>query len=1438
VITPWTYSSTVPVLVGSPPFNSVSEVLAAQSEWLFVHSYLCSLTFSSPTDTGQSSSAYGILLQDLLNDPETFVDASIGNPPCTYHGSGYTQYLEHRAVYCPAPYTLVYQSSPQVGPYCKGPQPPPAPPVANVPKQIGTNNCSSGCPSSSTSSKPGGADAGSGRTIESDPVDVSNGSLFLTETDYSGSATDPIRFVRSYSSLAGWQRYGNSGQQGGEQYMGAGWSATYFQYLLPITVTDSATTYNAVYAYRPDGRMLVFTEYNGVYSPDGDVADTLAQTATGWQYQTADDTIETYNTSGQLISIAARGHAPLTVNYASGAAPGDGPASVTDDFGHSLSFSYAATSSVQYLASITDPAGNTVQYAYDTYGNLTTVTEPDSTTRNYGYGSSPSPSVHLLQSLTDESSVQYSSWTYNNSWQPASSQHAGGVGHYTFSYALSGGSGSVTVVDPFSTSRTYGQSLIWGVYRMTGASAALSGGISEDVSRTYDGNGNITARSDFNSNQTTYSYDVTTNLETSRTEAFGTPRARTITTQWDPSWRQPDLVTEPNRTTAFSYDAMGNVLTKTVTDTTVTPNVVRMWTYTYDTYGRMLTADGPRTDVSDVTTYTYYTCTTGYQCGQIQTVTDAAGNVTTYNSYNAHGQPLTITDPNGVVTTLTYDLRRRLTSRRTSGETTSFAYYPTGLLQTVTLPDGSFLSYTYDGAHRLTQVTDGAGNKIVYTLDAMGNRTAENVYDPSNALHRTHTRVINALNELYQDVNAAGTPAVTTTFGYDLNGNQTSIGAPLSRNTANAFDELNRPKRTTDPASGVTQMSYDANDNLTSVKDPRSLTTSYSYNGFGDLLTQVSPDTASTANTYDSGGNLATSTDARGAVATYSYDALNRVTSIGYSLSGTTDQTVAFTYDAGTNGRGHLTGAADANHSMSWGYDALGRVTSKSQTVGGVPLSVSYGYTNADLTSVTTPSGQSVVYGYNGDHQIVSVSVNGTTVLNSATYEPFGPVNGWTWGNGTTADRVYDTDGKISQIVDSGTKTFSYDNAFRITGITDTSAGASNWTYGYDLLDRITSGSGSNGTTRGWTYDANGNRLTETGSSPSTYSISSTNNEISGITGSLARTYNYDASGNTLSYSTVSATYNDAGRLKTVTQSGATETLVYNALGQRIEASGGAAGTVLYAYDEAGHVIGEYDGGGNLIEETVWLGDIPVATLRPHTGGGVDIFYVHTDQLNTPRAVTRPSDNVLMWSWYSDPFGTDAANENPAGAGTFKYNLRFAGQVFDGQAGLHANGFRDCYDPAIGRYCEPDPIGLAGGSMSPYAFVGGNPLSRTDPLGLIPPSPQIALEEAILSGNVEAIQTLMEAGEISSSAAERAIADIAIKKNSTGDINLLAKLFNRNRRAINDAIHECKQNLPRNAPERNPDVVIDKTTGEVYPILKNGLLGDPIGNILDILFPK
>jgi len=1135
-----------------------------------------------------------------------------------------------------------------------------------------------------------------GGTLCGDPIDIATGNNILSEVDYVGAGVFPLRFERIYNS-----------QSSTPSHVGAGWLHSY-SHKLEIKPLTSISTY--VIAWRSDGHAVTFQNFQGssvgAWHQDSDSVERF----NGTSFTDENDNVETYDTSGKLQSVRNRAGAIQTLSYdVTGQL-----ISVTDPDGRQLTFAYNPDGS---LATMTDPAGGVYAYGYDGAGNLSSVTYPDSTVRTYIYNEAANTSganfPSALTGILDESAQRFATFQYDTQERAILSQHSGGADATSVSYNTDGTS---TLTDASGTSRTIAFTTLFGVKKISSVSGTACAGCGFKSSYQYSSsNGSLSSTTDFRGIQTQYGYTTDGRLLPNyRAEAANSTIARQVSTTWNAGFRLPASNVESNRTTSFTYDASGNALTRTVTDTSVSPNVSRTWTYTYDSVGRVLTANGPRTDVADVTTYAYYSCTTGYQCGRVHTVTNAAGQVTTYNTYNAYGQPLTITAPNGVVTTLTYDARQRLTSRQTASETTAFDYWPTGLLKKVTLPDASYLFYTYDTAHRLTQVSDALGNAIDYTLDARGNRTAENSYDPANALHRTHTRVFNALNELYQDVNAAGTAAVTTTFGYDNNGNQTSIAAPLSRATSNTYDELNRLKQITDPASGLTRFGYDANDNLTLVTDPRNLTTSYTYTGFGDLKTQMSPDTGTTVNTYDSGGNLSTSTDARGAISTYTYDALNRVTSVAYSLSGTTDQTISFAYDSGTNGLGHLTGASDANHSLGWTYDALGRVTNKSQTIGSVTKAVGYGYSNGNLTSLVTPSGQSIAYGYNANHQITSVSVNGTTVLNSVTYEPLGPTSGWTWGNGTTTARTYDADGKISQIVSSGTKTYSYDDAFRITGITDTSTGAASWTYGYDSLDRITSGVSSS-IIRGWTYDANGNRRTETGTAASTYTVSTTNNRITGITGALARTYSYDAVGNTTSYSTVAATYNDAGRLKTLTQGGTTETAVYNALGQRIKISGGTAGTVLYAYDEAGHLLGEYDGTGALIEETVWLGDIPVATLRPN-GATVAIYYIHSDQLNTPRQVTRPSDNAQMWTWFSDPFGTDAANANPSGAGTFAYNLRFPGQVFDVQAGLHYNHFRD-YDPATGRYVENDPIGQQGG-LNTYAYVGGDPADAIDPWGL------------------------------------------------------------------------------------------------------------------------
>jgi len=1165
---------------------------------------------------------------------------------------------------------------------------------------------------SCSSSSSAGGSAGNGGQ-QANPITLGVGNKLQVETDYAGGGSG-IHFERTYNSggVVQSQSSANFGSNWFTQ-MGAYWRHTYDR-TLAVNATPLITT---VQAYRPDGRVLGFNLYNSVYSADPDISDRLAVLSggAGWKYTTAEDEVEIYNSAGQLQSITSRSGVVQTMTYSTSTTPPSvAPVpglliGVTDSFGRKLSFTYDSASRI---VSMTDPANKTYTYAYGANNNLTGVTYPDSRTRTYVYDEAAFVSgvdePNALTGIIDENSVRFATFQYDASGRAIFSGH-GTADNYTL---VHNADGTVTSTDPLGKVRTYGFATLLGVRKVTSISAACSSCGGTSASTTYDANGNATSKTDFNGNVTQYSFDPTRNLETSRTEAYGTPRARTITTSWHPVFRLPATITETNRTTSFTFDGSGNVLTKTITDTAT--GGTRTWTYTYNGYGQVLSADGPRSDVSDVTTYTYYSCTTGYQCGQINTITNAANQTTTYNTYNAHGQPLTITDPNGVVTTLTYDARQRLTSRQVGSETSSFSYWPTGLLKQVTLPDGSYVQYTYDAAHRLTDLTDGAGNKIHYTLDAMGNRTAENSYDPSNALHRTHSRVYNNLNQLYQDINAAGGASVTTTFGYDSQGNQTSISAPLSRNTSNAYDELNRLKQITDPGGGITQFQFDAIDNLISVTDPRSLITSYQYNGFGDLKQQSSPDSGTTTNTFDSGGNLKTSTDARGALATYSYDALNRVTQVAY-----TDQTISFGYDAGTNGKGRLTSASDDNHALSWSYDAQGRVTGKGQTVGGITRSIGYGYANGNQVTISLPSGQLVTYQYNANHQITGITLGtGTpiTILSNITYEPFGPVKSWTWGNATIMNRSFDADGRITAMASGGVLSFNpitYDNASRITGITDTLTSANSWSYGYDAMDRVSSAAKS-GTSYGWTYDLNGNRKTQTGTSATTYTIASTSNRLTNLSGATTRTYGFDASGNVTSYDTWSLTYNKRNRMSGAVSGASNTSYVYNALGQMIKKIG--AVNALMMYDEAGHLVGEYTSSGALTQETIWLGDIPVATIRPN-GSTYDIFYVHTDQLNAPRVISRPSDNKQRWRWDpSGPFGGGAANENPASLGAFSFNLRFPGQIAMSETGNRQNGFRD-YESFTGRYLQSDPIGLKGGINS-YSYVTANPLGRIDSLGL------------------------------------------------------------------------------------------------------------------------
>jgi len=120
-------------------------------------------------------------------------------------------------------------------------------------------------------------------------------------------------------------------------------------------------------------------------------------------------------------------------------------------------------------------------------------------------------------------------------------------------------------------------------------------------------------------------------------------------------------------------------------------------------------------------------------------------------------------------------------------------------------------------------------------------------------------------------------------------------------------------------------------------------------------------------------------------------------------------------------------------------------------------------------------------------------------------------------------------------------------------------------------------------------------------------------------------------------------------------------------------------------------------------------------TVSGGTAGSAAVYYIHTDQLNTPRVIADQNQSVV-WKWESDGFGVAPPNEQPGAAAAFEFNPRFAGQYFDRESNLHYNYFRD-YDPQTGRYIQSDPIGLSDG-VNTYLYVKGNPIVGADPLGL------------------------------------------------------------------------------------------------------------------------
>ena len=358
-------------------------------------------------------------------------------------------------------------------------------------------------------------------------------------------------------------------------------------------------------------------------------------------------------------------------------------------------------------------------------------------------------------------------------------------------------------------------------------------------------------------------------------------------------------------------------------------------------------------------------------------------------------------------------------------------------------------------------------------------------------------------------------------------------------------------------------------------------------------------------------------------------------------------------------------------------------------------------------------------------------------LLNQAGYAPFGPATGWVYGNGRTLSRSHTRNYQAETIQDNASGGLSlhygYDAAGQLTELKDGLQSAFLARYDYDNLGRLTilRDGPSSTPIETYTYDATGNRTSLLhGGITTSFTYPGSNHRLSSA-GGVARSY--DGVGNTTAIGGTAKQFNygEDDRMNSVSQNGTMlRSYAYNALGERVlstipavagnpDGSGGTPAVNTYTvYDESGRWLGDYDHNGAVLQQAIWLDDLPVGLLAG-TGANQKLHYIEPDHLGTPRAVIDRSRDVAIWTWalQGEAFGNSAPNQDPDLDSTnFVLDMRFPGQRYDAATGLNYNYFRD-YDAGSGRYVQSDPIGLSGGA-SAYAYADGNPGRLIDSFGL------------------------------------------------------------------------------------------------------------------------
>ena len=497
---------------------------------------------------------------------------------------------------------------------------------------------------------------------------------------------------------------------------------------------------------------------------------------------------------------------------------------------------------------------------------------------------------------------------------------------------------------------------------------------------------------------------------------------------------------------------------------------------------------------------------------------------------------------------------------------------------------------------------------------------------------------------------------------------------PLGFDTRTEYNGVNQITKTIDPLQQETRITYDAAQRPASVIDPRNNTIeSYQYDN-GDRVTAVTDAlNKATNNQYDTAGRLIQSTDRKGQITTYAYDSLNRLITVNFP-----GVTRNISYDAA----GRLSRIEESGSSISYAYDTVDRITSATtDSVAGRHV-VGYEYDNLDRVVRRTVNGADpTVYAYDNASRLTNIGYRNQTT--TYTWDGSNRLTNKTLPNGIQQELTYDNADRLlsltykktdNSVIETISYTYDAKGQRLSKSISGTSQRETPFTATYDAANRMTAIT-LTASNQSYTlaYDDNGNLTTKTdianAANTTTYSWDS-RNRLTGITApSLTASFKYDV----------------LNRRVEKTVNGNTVNYIYDGAQAIAEITGGSVSAAILTGLNIDEVLARYAASGNRTYLTDALGSV---IAQANDTQAIENYYAYTPYGETT-ALGPDGGNAAQYT----------AREND-GTGLYYYRARY-------------------YDPVLKQFTSEDPIGLRGGINS-YRYVGGNPVSFADPMGLRP----------------------------------------------------------------------------------------------------------------------